>query len=125
MGKVLKLILSIFLMIPPTANADWIRIHVGEVFNTYADNASLNAQPEGIYAWGLYDFINKQPEGYGSAKVLFHIDCRQSKYKMLSVNTYEEKMGKGESGTPKRSDNWETATPDSLGFHIVEHVCDL
>ena len=125
MRKVLKLTLYFFLTTPPIANADWVKIHVGEIFNTYTDTASINSQPEGIYAWGLYDFLDRQPEGYSSAKVLFQIDCNQSKYKMLSVNTYEEKMGEGESGTPKRADKWDTATPKSLGFHILEHICNL
>ena len=125
MRKVLKLTLYFFLTTPPIANADWVKIHVGEIFNTYTDTASINSQPEGIYAWGLYDFLDRQPEGYRSAKVLFQIDCNQSKYKMLSVNTYEEKMGEGKSGTPKRANNWDTATSKSLGFHIFEHVCNL
>ena len=89
MRRVLKLTLYFFLTTPPIANADWVKIHVGEIFNTYTDTASINAQPEGIYALGLYDFLDRQPEGYSSAKVLFQIDCNQSKYKMLSVNTYE------------------------------------
>ena len=41
MRKVLKLTLYFFLTTPPIANADWVKIHVGEIFNTYTDIASI------------------------------------------------------------------------------------
>ena len=76
--------------------AEWVQINKGEIFHTYTDLKSLNVQPDGTYAWALYDFIELQPEGYRSAKVLFQIDCEQIKYKMLSVNTFGGAMGERE-----------------------------
>jgi len=32
-------------------------------------------------------------------------------------------MGEGESGMPKRSDRWDDAIPNSLGFHVVKYIC--
>ena len=90
MRKLLKLTLYIFLTTPPIANADWVKIHANKIFNTYTDTASINSQPEGIYAWGLYDFLDRQPEGYSSAKVLFQIDCNQSKYKINLLPRWNE-----------------------------------
>ena len=103
--------------------AEWTKIGEGKIYYTYTDVKSLNAQPEGIYAWALYVFIDQQPEGYRSAKVLFQIDCKETRYKMLSVNTFAGSMGEGESGMPKRSDRWDDAAPNSLGFHVVKYIC--
>ena len=108
---------------PMISLAEWVQINKGEIFHTYTDLKSLNVQPDGTYAWALYDFIELQPEGYRSAKVLFQIDCEQTKYKMLSVNTFGGAMGEGDAGMPKRSDRWDNATPNSLGFHVVYYIC--
>ena len=123
MKKILSTVLHLLLVFPFFAWSEWTKIDEGEIFYTYADAKSLNVQPEGIYAWALYDFINQQPEGYRSAKVLFQIDCKENRYKMLSVNTFAESMGEGESGMPKRSDRWDDAAPKSLGFHVVKYIC--
>lgn len=105
------------------SHAEWMHINKGDIFHTYTDLKSLNVQPDGTYAWALYDFIEPQPEGYRSAKVLFQIDCEQTRYKMLSVNTFARSMGEGDAGMPKRSDRWDNATPKSIGFHIVSYIC--
>jgi len=123
MKKILVLSLSFFLITPMISLAEWVQINKGEIFHTYTDLKSLNVQPDGTYAWALYDFIELQPEGYRSAKVLFQIDCEQIKYKMLSVNTFGRAMGEGDTGMPKRSDRWDNATPNSLGFHVVDYIC--
>lgn len=123
MKKILSTVLHLLLVFPVFAWSEWTKIDEGKVFHTYTDAKSLNVQPEGIYAWALYDFINQQPEGYRSAKVLFQIDCKENRYKMLSVNTFAESMGEGESGMPKRSDRWDDAAPKSLGFHVVKYIC--
>jgi len=123
MKKILVLSLSFFLITPMISLAEWVQINKGEIFHTYTDLKSLNVQPDGTYAWALYDFIELQPEGYRSAKVLFQIDCEQIKYKMLSVNTFGGAMGEGDPGMPKRSDRWDNATPNSLGFHVVDYIC--
>ncbi|MDC1311107.1 hypothetical protein N8Z26_01455 [Burkholderiales bacterium] len=115
--------LRLLLAFPLLACAEWTKIDEGKIFYTYTDVKSLNAQPEGVYAWALYDFIDQQPEGYRSAKVLFQIDCKENRYKMLSVNTFAESMGEGESGMPKRSDQWDQASSNSLGFHVVKYIC--
>ena len=125
MKKILSTALHLLIAFPLIVCAEWTKIDEGKIFYTYTDVKSMNAQPEGIYAWALYDFINQQPEGYRSAKVLFQIDCKENRYKMLSVNTFAESMGEGESGMPKRSDKWNIATPKALGFHLVKHVCNL
>ena len=123
MKKILVLSLSFFLITPMISLAEWVQINKGEIFHTYTDLKSLNVQPDGTYAWALYDFIELQPEGYRSAKVLFQIDCEQIQYKMLSVNTFGRAMGEGDTGMPKRSDRWDNATPNSLGFHVVDYIC--
>lgn len=123
MKKILSTAYFLILISPGIAYGEWTKINEGEVFYTYTDVQSLNAQPEGIYAWALYNFIEQQPEGYRSAKVLFQISCDERQYKMLSVNTFSESMGEGESGMPKRSDRWDNASPDSLGFDLVEYIC--
>ena len=123
MKKILSTALYLLIAFPVIACAEWTKIDEGKIYYTYTDVKSLNAQPEGIYAWALYDFIDQQPEGYRSAKVLFQIDCQENRYKMLSVNTFAGSMGEGESGIPKRSDRWDDAAPNSLGFHVVKYIC--
>ena len=115
--------LHLLIAFPLIVCAEWTKIDEGKIFYTYTDVKSLNAQPEGIYAWALYDFIDQQPEGYRSAKVLFQIDCKENRYKMLSVNTFAGSMGEGESGMPKRSGRWDDAAPNSLGFHVAKYIC--
>ena len=123
MKKVVSTALNLLIVFPLMVCAEWTKIDEGKVFSTYTDVKSINAKPEGIYAWALYDFIDQQQEGYRSAKVLFQIDCKENIYKMLSVNTFAGSMGEGESGMPKRSDQWDDAVPNSLGFHVVKYIC--
>ncbi|MDA9993938.1 hypothetical protein N9E22_01645 [Burkholderiales bacterium] len=124
MKKILSTALHLLIAFPLSVCAEWIKIDEGKVFNAYTDIKSLNAQPEGIYAWALYDFIDQQPEGYRSAKVLFQIDCKKERYKMLSVNTFAKSMGEGESGQPVASETWENATKNSLGHSVFTVVCN-
>ena len=123
MKNILLSALCLFILFPISATAEWTKIDEGAVFHTYTDIKSLNTQPEGIYAWALYDFIHQQPEGYRSAKVLFQIDCKEERYKMLSLNTFAESMGEGEAGQPVASKTWESATKNSLGHSVLSVVC--
>ena len=123
MKHMLSIAFSLFVLFTESASAEWTKIKEGKVYHIYTDMKALSTQPEGTYVWALYDFIHQQPEGYRSAKVLFQIDCKEERYKMLAVNTFAESMGEGQAGQPVASKTWENATKNSLGHSVLTVVC--
>ena len=126
MNVTIKLILSVFMLsvLLPAAKAEWSLIDENEIFKIFVEKDSLNKQNEYLYIWALYDFNQRQTEGYHSAKVLYQIDCAALKYKLLSANTFGDPMGQGVSGSPKASDHWEQSTRGAIGYEVTQYACD-
>jgi hypothetical protein len=116
------LVLSVLLI--SQAQAEWSLIDENNIFKIFVEKGSLNKQNEYFYIWALYDFNQRQTEGYHSAKVLYQIDCTALKYKLLSANTFGDPMGQGVSGSPKASDRWEQSTRGSIGYEVTRYACD-
>ena len=106
------------------AQAEWSLIDENNIFKIFVEKDSLNKQNEYLYIWALYDFNQRQTEGYHSAKVLYQIDCTALKYKLLSANTFGDPMGQGASGSPKASDRWEKSIRGSIGYEVTRYACD-
>lgn len=121
--KFLLYITATLLILPAYVQAEWEEINEGTRYITYIDPESLEMNSDGNFIWALFDFRERQREGYHSAKVLFQVDCANQKYKVLSANTFAEPMADGRSGAPKRSEVWEPAVPNSIGEHATSYVC--
>ena len=106
------------------ARAEWSLIGENDIFKIFVEKESLNKQNEYFYIWALYNFNQRQTEGYHSAKVLYQIDCSSQKYKLLSANTFGDPMGQGASGSPKASDRWEQSTRGAIGYEVTQYACD-
>ncbi len=106
------------------ARAEWSLIGENDIFKIFVEKESLNKQNEYFYIWALYNFNQRQTEGYHSAKVLYQIDCSSQKYQLLSANTFGDPMGQGASGSPKASDRWEQSTRGSIGYEVTRYACD-
>jgi len=116
--------LALSILLISQAEAEWSLIDENEIFKIFVEKDSFNIQNEYLYIWSLYDFKQRQPEGYHSAKVLYQIDCPALKYKLLSANTFGDPMGAGVSGSPKASDRWERSTRGAIGYEVTQYACD-
>jgi len=115
---------ALSILLVSQAQAEWSLIGENNIFKIFVEKDSLNKQNEYFYIWALYDFRKRQTEGYHSAKVLYQIDCIAGKYKLLSANTFEDPMGRGESGSPRASDQWEQSIRGAIGYEVVQFSCN-
>ena len=103
--------------------AEWKSAAAKNGFTVYVDDETTQVKKDMTFVWALYDFDETQPEGYRSVKVLFEVECKLNRYRFRMFTAFEQSMGNGEVGSPRSSEIWESATPDSIGAEVVIKIC--
>jgi predicted RNA methylase len=121
--KIFSLLISVAVTVIEPSYAAWKVAKETSTHKIYIDRETLKQKGNKRFIWAMYDFHQAQPEGYRSVKVLFEVECKLNKYRLRMFTAFEESMGNGEAGSPRSSEMWEAATPDSIGAVVVQKVC--
>lgn len=120
--KKLFLLLS-FSLISSHVLADW-EYFAGNSSNTFYVDLSTRKVANGfVRVWTLNDYASPS-KGELSAKNYLEIDCKDERYRFLSINTFGSNMGKGEvlQSSNSKSD-WIYVVPNSSINLLVQKVC--
>jgi len=100
----------------------WSKMVVNSDRSFYIDQATIRKNGQFVQVWSLSS-ANKIDSRVPSIKILKEFDCKGEKSRILSIISYSERMGLGESDSSHTADpNWALIsfnTPDKLTQSLV------
>lgn len=109
------------------AVAEWTMIQTNDDSNLYVDFDSIKKSGDLIKVLSLNDFYLAQQKQGLSSQWEELVDCKNKKFKALSINYYAENMGKGEilntTHFNESETNWSDIVQYSIGELKINIVC--
>lgn len=125
MKKLLALL--VLVSIPTFALAEWTMIQTNDDGNMYIDLDSIQKSGDVVTALTLNDYYGFQNHNELSSQSKEMHDCKNKKFKALSVNYFSDNMGKGkiiETFDFNESETaWSDVVPYSIGELKVNIIC--
>ena len=126
-----KLLIFLFsILISFNSYGEWKEI--GENINGtiyYIEMDKIKEHDGYVYWWYLSNFLKPidsvEMVGMMSQKIYLQGDCEITRFKMLSIISYNQPMGEGEfhsSSLP--NPEWNYAVPESTSEIMLDYVCD-
>jgi hypothetical protein len=130
-----KIILMLLLTaVSSSSYADWVNFGTsvtrdGNV-TAYVNQTTIQKNGSKSKMWILYDAKVPRKLGtlsYRSSMGQNEYDCETRQSRNLAIFLYSEKLGHGDvvssSSTP--DSDWEPASPDSMGGHLLKYACGM
>ncbi len=128
--KILIILLTLFISVS-NANADWIFIKTSDDKSTdlYIDRESIQIINKDIRRyWSKSNLQEAEVTKYGnyqSIRALNEIDCKNKKFRGLSIDFYEKNDLSGKVIYSQENENvkWSFIPPNSLGSTASDIIC--
>jgi len=118
-----KLLLAL-LLATSSAWAGWVQVGQVDSSDFYIDPETIRKDGNLVKVWQMSDLKKQTKEGVLSRRGRFEYDCKQERFRTLSITTHSEPMAGGEtldSLTP--NGNWLDIPPSSAVAAILKIVC--
>ena len=130
--KILIILLTLFISIS-NANADWIFVKSSDdkSVDLYIDGESIQIINKDIRRyWSKSNLQESEVTKYGnyqSMRAFNEIDCKNKKFRGLSVSFYEKNdlLGKVISSRENENVKWSFMPPNSLGSIASDIICSI
>ena len=130
--KISIILLTLFISISK-ANADWIFVQSSDDKSTdlYIDGESIQIINKGIRRyWSKSNLQESEVTKYGnyqSMRAFNEIDCKNKKFRGLSISFYEKNnlLGKVIHSQEDENSKWSFIPPNSLGSISSDIVCSI
>lgn len=122
--KLIKPLLLSLLLCSSGARAEWL--YYGETDNStfYIDLATIRKEGNLRRVWEVLDLKQRRKDGELSYRVRNEYDCKQERYRILSITSHSGQMAKGEilesSSSPAP---WRDIPPDTTAKDSLKLVC--
>jgi len=107
--------------------AEWTMIQTNDDSNLYIDFDSIKKSGDLIKVLSLNDYYLAQQKQGLSSQWEELVDCKNKKFKALSINYYAENMGKGEilntTHFNESETNWSDIVQYSIGELKINIIC--
>jgi hypothetical protein len=107
--------------------AEWTMIQTNDDSNLYIDFDSIKKSGDLIKVLNLNDYYLAQQKQGLSSQWEELVDCKNKKFKALSINYYAENMGKGEilntTHFNESETNWSDIVQYSIGELKINIIC--
>ena len=99
-----------------SASADWVKVAVAENGNTsYIDPTRVRKDGTFRKVWEIYDLKQRNKDGVMSFRFLMMYDCKDERFRFLSISTHSEPMAGGDLLLSDNSlSDWNYVPPGSL-----------
>jgi spermidine/putrescine-binding protein len=118
MNKLLTIL--ILISISTTATAEWTLVQTGDNGSMYIDFDSLQKTGDLVTVLTLNDYYEPQQKDELSAQFKELHDCRNKKFKALSINYYSSPLAQGNMITTVTLNEPETPWSDVVQYSIGE-----
>ena len=121
----MRLALTVLLMLATTvACAEWVRINETDTGVIYVDPTTIRKDGDLRTVWGLTNLKTRDSAGELSRRRLDEYDCKQERYRIVSISTHSEAMAMGRILTrDSDSSEWQYAAPGSVAGDLLGFVC--
>jgi hypothetical protein len=122
-------IFFLLLCVSFSAQADWTRIDANDEFTSFANYDSIKRQGDLVKMWTMRDYkqIKKSTSGelYQSEQAQIEADCREEKFRLLSLTLYSAARGGGRmvQHDEKMMHVWAAPAPGTVGEKIWKIAC--
>ncbi len=126
MKKLLILLFSLFLLSSPSVFADWKYIGYSTGGSEWYIDYQTVKKNNGYYNFYiLTDLIEPDKDGDLSYAAYRKVDCKESRYMILSEFYYSKNMGKGKlTKNPNKNPEWNYPPPGSMNQTVIRTLCD-
>lgn len=123
----MKKLAVVLLLVSSPAWAGWKSIGEDDTGTSYADSATIVRQGNIARMWSLLDYkaFQRMVEvGYFSQKTEIEYDCREGRFRGLSLSLHAEKMGAGKVIYEDTSAHeWEPVPPGTVTEVLWKVAC--
>ena len=120
----MKTLLLALLLVTGSAWAEWVRVSGNDAADIYIDPATIRIDGGLRRVWEVQDLKQRHKDGELSRRTRNEYDCKQERYKTLSISEHSGPMASGTtliSGIPNSS--WRDIPPGSIGEAVLKIVC--
>ena len=125
-----RLLLGLMLLMTVgAASAAWTQSGATDIFNDYADRATIRRNGNLVKMWNLRDYKSMQASpsigvSYLSEKVQLEYDCKEEKTRLLAYIWFSRQMGNGKVVSSDNYDEkWIPISPESIGETLWKIAC--
>lgn len=120
----MKTLLLALLLITGSAWAEWVRVAWNDAADIYIDPATIRIDGGLRRVWEVQDLKQRGEGGKLSSRYRSEYDCKQERYKFLSLSYHSEAMASGTLlASEIGNDRWLDIPPGSLSERVLKRVC--
>ena len=121
----MKTLLLALLLVTGSAWADWVQVAEREDMVLYIDPETIRKDGDLRRVWQIQNYKQRDKNGEMSSRVRIEYDCKQERYRMLSLNTRSGPMASGTSLFQSSSEDiqWRDIPPGNLVEIVLKIVC--
>jgi hypothetical protein len=121
----MRLVLCLLLNLAAApAWADWVKVIDNDVVVIYIDPATIRKDGNIRRVWELYDLKQRDRDGEMSRRVLYEYDCKEERYRFLSLSAHSEPMAGGRVlNTGSSPTAWDYVAPGTVAATKMQFVC--
>ena len=106
------------------ASAEWVKYGELDGNSYYYDPATIRRDGSLRRVWELQDLKQRGAIGELSRRGLIENDCRQERYRVLSLQGFPENMEKGKLlGSGNSPSEWRHVAPRTIAQELLKIVC--
>ena len=120
----MRIILCLLAFVTSPAWAEWVKVRETKDATFYIDTATIRKDGHFRKIWEVKDFRERDTGGEMSVRFLSEYDCKEERYRVLSLSSHSEPMAGGHiviSGDDPS--HWVAIPPDTLGEITMKRVC--
>jgi hypothetical protein len=114
-------------LISEATSAAWTKANTSSAGTTYIDRDTILRAGDKVKVWELtdYDEVPVKQFPYLSTKRHSEYDCKEKKYRLISISSHSGHMGTGEVmiTATNYSPKWEPLLPGSTGQLVMKLSC--
>ena len=119
-----KLLIAMVLIATGSAWAEWVKLGENKDANIYIDPASIRKDGNLRRVWQIQDLKQRNKDGEMSRRARREFDCKQERFRFLSLSSHSEPMAGGTTLFSEGEDaKWHDIPPDSVAEAMQKFVC--
>jgi hypothetical protein len=119
-----KYLIGLLMLISCSAWADWVQVADSSVSTYFVDRASIRKEGSFRKVWEIENY-KKQEKGVQSTRSRVEYDCKQERYKTLTISTHTELMAEGLALENESNANnpWRDIPPKTVSARLLQYAC--
>ena len=121
----MRLVLCLLLTLAAApAWAEWVKVAETDVIITYIDPATIRKDGNLRKVWTIQDLKQRHKDGEMSRRALDQHDCKEGRYRTLSISEHSDPMGRGKMlSSYSEPGKWNDIPPETVAQEIMRIVC--